>query len=387
MGINLSIVRDSLFKKIHTSSLIYNTCWEDPMCDRHLLNIQTDSKILMITSAGCNALDYLLDAPQEIHCVDMNPRQNALLELKISLFKQADFNYLYRFFGEGVVEEAREYYQVYLQSNLSDYARKFWDRNIGYFSGKGWRKSFYFNGTSGMLARMMVSYLKVQPQLFERVRELFSSDSLEKQQELYTQIEPRLFGGFITWMLNRHSMVSLAGVPRAQRDLIMQTYQDEGVAGYVKDCLRHIFYHVPVKDNYFWYVYVNGKYSENCCPSYLKKGHFETIKDRVDRIHLHTTTISQYLKENPNIYSHFVLLDHQDWLAAHNRKALAEEWELILKNSTKGTRILLRSAANEVNFFPDFVHDRVQFEKEKTSELHRKDRVGTYGSVYLGIVK
>ena len=32
----------------------------------------------MITSGGCNALDYLLDEPRRIYAVDMNPRQNAL---------------------------------------------------------------------------------------------------------------------------------------------------------------------------------------------------------------------------------------------------------------------------------------------------------------------
>jgi len=35
-----------------------------------------------LTSAGCNVLEYLLDSPAEIHAVDVNPRQNALLHLQ-----------------------------------------------------------------------------------------------------------------------------------------------------------------------------------------------------------------------------------------------------------------------------------------------------------------
>ena len=31
--------RDQFFKQIHTSNLVYNTCWEDPRCDRQLLQI------------------------------------------------------------------------------------------------------------------------------------------------------------------------------------------------------------------------------------------------------------------------------------------------------------------------------------------------------------
>ena len=52
-----------------------------------------------------------------------------------------------------------------------------------------------------------------------------------------------------------------------------------------------------------------------------------------------------------------------------------------------GTRILLRSAASEVDFFPDFVLDKIEFEDHLTKITHQEDRVGTYASVYLGIVK
>ncbi|MEX2568702.1 MAG: DUF3419 family protein [Cyclobacteriaceae bacterium] len=74
--------KDWIFSQIHQNKLVYNTCWEDPRCDRMLMDLQPDSEIVMITSAGCNALDYTLDRPVRIHCVDMNYRQNALLELK-----------------------------------------------------------------------------------------------------------------------------------------------------------------------------------------------------------------------------------------------------------------------------------------------------------------
>ena len=110
-------------------------------------------------------------------------------------------------------------------------------------------------------------------------------------------------------------------------------------------------------------------------------------KKQIPTIKTHTNTLSGFLKQNPDKYSHFVLLDHQDWLAAHNQKALHEEWHDILNNSHSGTRILMRSAAYNIDFFPDFVLDKIEFEKEKTALLHKQDRVGTYGSVYLGIVK
>jgi S-adenosylmethionine:diacylglycerol 3-amino-3-carboxypropyl transferase len=55
----------------------------------------------MITSAGCNALDYLLDGPAEIHAIDVNPRQNAVLELKLALIRRGEFDDLFEFFNPG----------------------------------------------------------------------------------------------------------------------------------------------------------------------------------------------------------------------------------------------------------------------------------------------
>ena len=53
-------LKNKIFQKIHTSNLVYNTCWEDPRCDRNLMDFDAQSKVVMITSAGCNALDYAL---------------------------------------------------------------------------------------------------------------------------------------------------------------------------------------------------------------------------------------------------------------------------------------------------------------------------------------
>ncbi len=145
---------------------------------------------------------------------------------------------------------------------------------------------------------------------------------------------------------------------------------------------------IKISDNYFYHAYIDGHYTKECCPSYLVETNFETLHNRVDRIKTHTTSLTQFLKENPGEYTNYVLLDHQDWLAAHDVPALEEEWQLILKNSKKGTRILMRSAAMRIDFFPEFVADRVEWiPQEDLKEIHHQDRVGTYGSVYVGIVK
>ncbi len=142
----INYLRDWVFHRVHKSNLVYNTCWEDPRCDRELMAIDADSEIVMITSAGCNALDYLLDAPKAVHCIDMNPRQNALLELKRAFFRQSDPETLFQVFGRGSHEAFPELYQQQLRSALPAYAQEYWDEHLNYFSPKGLRKSFYHFG-------------------------------------------------------------------------------------------------------------------------------------------------------------------------------------------------------------------------------------------------
>lgn len=292
----------------------------------------------------------------------------------------------FRLFGAGAHPDARFLYRDCLRTELSAYSRQFWDKNMAMFTGRGLRRTFYHYSTSGTFAWLANQYLRSRRDVYQQVRQLFEAGSLEEQAAIYYRIEPRILNSIIEWFFNRHLTMCLVGVPRSQQLLFRHQYE-RGALGFIQECLRKVFTERPLHDNYFWRVYLRGAYTRNCCPSYLQEEPAKSLGDRLDRIDLHTTTIAQFLQRHPGAYSHFVLLDHQDWLAANDRPALEEEWRLILANSRPGARILLRSAAAEIDFFPDFVHRAVRFQPEKTATVHRKDRVGTYASVYLGIVQ
>jgi len=380
-------VNEQIFRHIHGKNLVYNTCWEDPRCDRQLLELGPDSRVVMLTSAGCNALDYLLDDPAVVHCVDMNPRQNALLELKLALFQGADHSALFRFFGTGVAEDTRTLFQDVLRDRLPEgFSRNWWSRNLHMFSGKGIRRSFYWHGTSGTVAWMIRQWLYMQPEVLRLAEHLFASQNLAEQTIWYEKFEPRFLNPFLQWALQQHFLQSMLGVPKSQQALAADHFED-GMAGYFRHCLRQVFLELPIRDNYFWNLYFFGQYTPDCCPNYLLPQHFQSIRSRTSRIQTHTTSLSDFLRNNPGAYTHFVLLDHQDWLAAHLRPALEEEWRLILENAAPGARILMRSASFNLNFVPPFVHQRVRFDTEAATRMHRLDRVGTYASTWIGQVQ
>jgi S-adenosylmethionine-diacylglycerol 3-amino-3-carboxypropyl transferase len=229
--------------------------------------------------------------------------------------------------------------------------------------------------------RLLQSSLKLRGYLFD----LLDAQTLADQRALYEKIEPALWGRFSTWLLRQPTALAMLGVPRPQIRLIQQQYPG-GLIGYVSAKLRHVLTEVLIHDNYFWRAYLTGSYTEPCCPNYLREENFPRLQAHLDRVHAHNATVSDFLRACPGVYSHFVLLDHQDWLAWHQPQALEEEWRLILANSRPGSRILLRSAGGDVRFLPDWTRRALRFFPARTEPLHAQDRVGTYGSLHFAEV-
>jgi S-adenosylmethionine-diacylglycerol 3-amino-3-carboxypropyl transferase len=384
----------AIFDAIYSRALVYNTCWEDPSVDRQVLGISPDDHMLVITSAGCNVLDYALLGPQRIHSVDANPRQNALLALKLAGIRLLDYDDFFAAFGRGYHPNFRVLYLEQLRDALAPFARGFWDRRVDWFGNP--RGSFYFHGLSGTVARGFRGYLHMRPRLAAGISELFETRSLEQQREIYNErVEPLIWGSAINWALSRQFTMSMLGVPHPQRKEV-QTQHERGVAGFVRDAIDYVFRHVPVWTNYFWMVYVRGHYTESCCPEYLKRDNFAALKAGLaDSIQLHTQTVSAFLAETAEPISKYVLLDHMDWMSSYHPQALSEEWSLILQRARADARIIFRSAnaaprwleTLELGAGQGLLRDQLNFHPDLAAAMQPLDRVHTYAGFHIADVR
>ena len=112
-------VSGRVFRLVHRHNLVYNACWEDPRLDRAALRLGPDDSVLAITSAGCNALDYALAGAGRVVAVNLNPRQNALLELKLAGIRSLDYEDFFSMFGLGRLDRAGAVYAERLRDALS----------------------------------------------------------------------------------------------------------------------------------------------------------------------------------------------------------------------------------------------------------------------------
>jgi S-adenosylmethionine-diacylglycerol 3-amino-3-carboxypropyl transferase len=231
---------------------------------------------------------------------------------------------------------------------------------------------------------------RVRPQ----IDEILNAQSLEEQRRIYyDELEERFWSRMIRFVIDRDTTLSMVGVPKAQRRQVEMQYEG-GIVQFIQDCVEAVFARLPLRDNYFWRVYLTGEYTPECCPEYLKQDQFQRLKEGLlDRLTVHTNSVQGFLEQTPVAISRFVLLDHMDWLSDRFFPLLELEWQAILERAAPKARAIWRSGGLRTDFL-----DRVQvrrgselgrlnelltYHSSLAAELHERDRVHTYGSFYI----
>lgn len=390
-------VDQSVFDAIYSRSLVYNTCWEDPAVDRQALRLCPSDTVLVITSAGCNALDYALAGAGRVHAVDANPRQTALFELKLAGIRHLDHGDFFLLFGRGAHPHAAEIYRALLRDDLSDMARAFWDRRLHWLTGASGR-TFYDYGLSGVMARVFRHLLLMRPQMREAIDALLEAPSLDIQREVYDgRVAPLMWTPWVNWVLSRQLTMSMLGVPHPQRKEVERQHR-HGIPGFVREAVEFVVRELPLSTNYFWTLYLRGHYAADSCPEYLTPAGFRALQQgAVDRIVPHTCTVTNFLRGTGEGVSKFVLLDHMDWMSSYHPQALVDEWNAILSRATPNARIIMRSAHAAPAYLQTlrvgenrparWLPEVVRFQPELAAELSRQDRVHTYAGFHIADVR
>jgi S-adenosylmethionine-diacylglycerol 3-amino-3-carboxypropyl transferase len=323
----------------------------------------------------------------------MNFRQNALLELKLAGIRNLEHDEFFAVFGDGGTPAFRAWYQQRLRRDLPLSARQYWDDRTHFFARKKPSDSFYHRGTTGFFAKSMMRYFRMTGVL-DDLQSIFAAGSLEEQRAIYFErVRHKFWRPSIRRALRSDFALSLLGVPAAQKDHLEQSCGQD-IAAFMEDCVETVCTRLPANDNYFWRLYLFGRYTRDCCPEYLREPNFRRLKDGlVDRIETHTNSLTGFLQQHTRPLSRFVLLDHMDWLSHRHPEALAEEWQAIVDRASAGARILWRSGGLSADFVDPVsvrhlgsqtrVGELIRYDRSLATDCHRRDRVHTYGSFHI----
>lgn len=144
---------NSAFVDVAPDRLRYSLVWEDSHTLYEALDLQPDDRALVITSAGCNALNILLKTRATVTAIDLNPVQNNLLLLKKHVILHHDYRVFFWFMGfngpSGTMSAWRE-----VRKTLPVEQLRYWTPFFTYRPGIRMvmnRSSFLVNRSDGLL--------------------------------------------------------------------------------------------------------------------------------------------------------------------------------------------------------------------------------------------
>lgn len=373
--------------------LVYTQIWEDPRVDAKALRLDETSRILTISSAGCNVLNYLVHEPEHILAVDLNTAHMGLTRLKMAALRHLpDHDHFFQFFGVGKGKQNIEAYRRHLQPHLDETTRQFWDARP--WSGlrrpriHAFQDGFYERGVLGRFqgfARLVARLVQGR-----EPEELLDASNEREQRTFFEEcVAPFFDHPAVRRIARQPATLYSFGIPLSQ----YQNLSDAAEASIVdlyRERLERLVCGFPLSDNYFAWQAFGRQYDtehRRALPAYLKANHYGRLRFHLDRVDTRIASLSDALRQQPdNSYDSFVLLDAMDWMESD---AIASLWSEIARVGEPGARVVFRTAGPESVVepaLPNELRSRFTYERARSKALHKQDRSAIYGMFHLYVL-
>lgn len=382
--------RKGILERLFTfwfQGFVYNQIWEDPRVDAEAMQLGPGHRVLAISSGGCNVLNYLVHRPDKIVAVDLNPNHMCLTRLKLAALRHLpDHDAFYTFFGLGNRRENVENYHRYIRPHLDEQTRRHWETThwpggkigkprIHYFA-----EGFYNHSKMALFFRFVQTLTRC---LQRDPAELLKARTLQEQEKFFDEVvSPFFHNRLVHFVTSLPATVFSLGIPPSQHQ-VMRDESDGQLVDLYCQRLRKLLCAFPLHDNYFAWQAVARRYdhaNRQGIPDYLRAENYAMLRNRVDRVETHITSLDAYLQGQPDLsLDRFVLLDSQDWMPP---AVIAGLWAQIARVGRRGTRVIFRTAGTVSpieDALPAELRSRFIYEKELSLRLHEQDRSAIYG--------
>ena len=379
-------------------AFVYNQIWEDPRVDIEALRIDGESRILTISSGGCNALNYLIEGPSHVTAVDLNRHHIYLLNLKLASLKHLPgYDDFFEFFGTGRGPRTGSNFIRYIRPHLDNDTREFWESNsllgsllygdrIGFFRDRG----LYDHSRNGYFLKFFQAFARI---FGCKTDEILSAQNTQQQAELYSRHIDPFFNNPVIQAIGKLpvTMFGLGIPPQQYEELRKETDGDKTIIDVYRERVRRLACDFPIDENYFaWQAFARSYDTKNrkAVPEYLKRENYEVLRANAGRL---TTKIGSATDEIRNSdvgsFNRFVFLDAQDWM---NSEQMTELWTAIAERASSGSRIIFRTAGAASPLDEDLPAELLSkfcYERAISERLFKQDRASIYGGFHLYVLQ
>jgi S-adenosylmethionine-diacylglycerol 3-amino-3-carboxypropyl transferase len=345
------------------SLLRYSFGNEDWRTEEVALDIQPQDKVLCITASGDRPLNLLARQCQKIVCIDANPVQNHLLQLKIAAMGLLDYQEYLAFLGATPGKERRKILQLLLP-HMDSQAAQFWMKHEKMVS-----KGVLYQGTVERLTSIVAKIFTLTRG--KKVKRLFAMNNIDEQKKFLrdewdSYIWRKLFNLLLNPLIVRF-FIKDPGLSNVGSNIKPGTYIYDRIHASLESELA--------KKNPLLSLLLRGKVSQDAFSPYLTESGTQVIKTRLSALEIRTSDVIAYLDSlSGPTFDVFSLSDVASYLSYPNFIRLLKN---IIKTAKPGARFCLRQflSSYEIppNLQPFFIRD-----KALEKRLERKDNCFVY---------
>lgn len=346
------------------SRLSYSFGNEDWKTESKALQIRKGDSAVCITASGDRPLHLLLDDCSELVSVDLNPIQNYLLQLKIAAMKNLEFDQYLSFLGINKHEDRKRSLKI-LTNHMEAEAAQFWLKNEKIVD-----KGVLFQGAVEKFTKLFSCFVKLIRR--KKVNRLFNINCLEEQKKFVKeQWDVYFWRKFFEIAMNPKISQIFFKDPGLQGNLVSSIKPGT----YIYDRMNQSMNQHLAKDNLLLSMIFNGKVTQDAFPPYLQKESVEKIKLNLNRLHIKTDNIINFLESEPeNRFDCFSLSDVISYVSEDDYRRLVKE---VYRTAKPGARFSFRQFLSN-RTIPESLSPSFNRNHELEKELEAVDRCFVY---------
>ncbi len=353
--------------KVRHDYLRYANCWEDADILIDALSPKSGDRVLSIGSAGDNSFSMLVNDPELVVAVDINPVQLNLIELKKAAIATLDHESFLRFLG---FHDCEDRWHIFLKVKemLSPELAGFWSERR-----KEIEDGIIYQGKFERYFRLF--HKKILPLIHtkKRIGKLFEEKDPAQQERFFN----KKWNNW-RWRMLFKIFFSKSVMGRFGRDPEFLKEVDVPVPTFILRQAQKHLKSVDCQNNYFLQFILTGKFS-TALPHYARKENFEKIKSRIDRITIYNGLAENAFKE----YQGFNKFNLSNIFEYMNLELFRSVSENLVRNGKPGSRYVywnLMVSRRMSEIIPELVHD-----VENSENFTKKDKGFFYGKFIIDI--
>jgi S-adenosylmethionine-diacylglycerol 3-amino-3-carboxypropyl transferase len=342
-------------------AILFSACNEDSACELQAFSCLEGKRVFCVTAGGGRVLNLLANRPREIWAVDLNPAQNALLELKIAGMRELDHDGYLRFLGARPSAERIATYER-LRPRLSPRAQNFFDDRTGLVESgallQGKLERFF--------TRLAFLFRLGHPLGLSR---LFSFEDLNEQRRYMQKWDTFLWRTIAQNVARRWVLQLFSGDPGFYR----YVPKEIPLHRTIYERVHRYFWHHLARENSLLQIVFFGRYIyEPALPIYLNATTFHRVKAALEGVRIETITamVDDALDyAGPEAFDAFSLSDISSYLddGAHHYL-----FERAIRSARRGAKICSRSNLYHRPLAPEHAR-RIRRDAEVERDFTRDD--------------